>query len=382
MISEETINRGGSKLEITRYILEHDLDIPVPRSIWKYAGESLDPLKSEFEKFKKPVIVRGSHPNDLHGYIDVIPTFRGIDSFSRLEKAVREIERVAASHKVKTHALDWGQEFTPEVHVLIQEQNPSGQLGSMLKHPHSSDIRIQYRDLEDYRCGGTYIYAVFNEEKRKIYHGGSSFVNQCKEVKNHELRRLADIYRKLIVYGVLDPEWAYQVEFGLKPLQFFQARPFKKIVPEANFSLPSIPKKGVCLWGWGFGITPKEGIDLPFFAPGDYKDLHRKVRDRVEGYGLITSSRPQVSPDPGIRFHNLKVYCSSSPLHQFLEHGNYRLMKRADFSIVNYSLYNAGKTVLQSGNWQEYDSVIKQLLKDSRFFCNGDQGMIIPKKYL
>jgi len=34
MINQEIINRGGSKLEVTRMALEKNLDIPIPNSSW------------------------------------------------------------------------------------------------------------------------------------------------------------------------------------------------------------------------------------------------------------------------------------------------------------------------------------------------------------
>src|SRR3989339_215015 len=125
MITEEKIKRGGSKLEITREVLEGRLDIPVPISAWRYYGDDLAPLVNAFQGMKKPVIVRGSHPNDYHGFVDVVPTIRDVVSIPELEKAVRIIEDEVKSEDVRIHCEDWKQPFTPEVHILMQEQSRS-----------------------------------------------------------------------------------------------------------------------------------------------------------------------------------------------------------------------------------------------------------------
>ena len=64
MISDAIIQRGGSKLEITRAVIESGLKIPVPRSAWLYYGQDIGSLRGSFNDMRKPVIVRGSHPND------------------------------------------------------------------------------------------------------------------------------------------------------------------------------------------------------------------------------------------------------------------------------------------------------------------------------
>ena len=53
VISQELIGRGGSKLEITRALLEQEADVPIPNSIWRYYGQSLDSIREGFERLKK-----------------------------------------------------------------------------------------------------------------------------------------------------------------------------------------------------------------------------------------------------------------------------------------------------------------------------------------
>jgi hypothetical protein len=77
--------------------------------------------------------------------------------------------------------------------------------------------------------------------------------------------QLKRMYEKIEDSGILDPSYSYQVEFGLRPLSFFQARPFKKLEKAADFEVPRISvdegipyiNSSLC-----FGITPKEGMEI------------------------------------------------------------------------------------------------------------------------
>jgi len=150
MISQNIIRRGGSKLEITRALIERNVGIPVPVSTWKYYGQDLDSIRRDFESMRKPVIVRGSHRNDYEGFIDVVPTYRNVNDFRELENAVRYIEGATESDDVRVHCEDWDQPYTPKVHILVQEQSRSAIVGSMLRHPHDrKQLIIQYFDMND-----------------------------------------------------------------------------------------------------------------------------------------------------------------------------------------------------------------------------------------
>ncbi|MBS3136984.1 hypothetical protein J4232_01000 [Candidatus Woesearchaeota archaeon] len=96
MISEAEIQHGGSKLEITRALLEagygsQKSGIPIQRSTFWYNGSDVEPLLKKFRRMKKPIIVRGSHPTDYHWGIDVFTTVKGISTEAELENAVRKI---------------------------------------------------------------------------------------------------------------------------------------------------------------------------------------------------------------------------------------------------------------------------------------------------
>lgn len=142
------IERGGGKLESQRALAE--AGFPVPKSRYLYYPDLSDKslITASFDELSKPIIVRGSHPNDWHGYIDVLPTFT-VETEEGLQLAIRKIQMAAASEALRIHAQDWGQPFTPEVHVLAQELSSSTIRGSMLRHPHLLDqIDINYVERE------------------------------------------------------------------------------------------------------------------------------------------------------------------------------------------------------------------------------------------
>ena len=108
MLTQELIDRGGSKLETTRLIVEQDL-LPVPDSVWKYYGDPLDPLFSRVQAMLKRglVIVRGSHSSDYHWSIDAVDTVRNVDSISALEQAIKVIEGGVSSNDFKNSLQRW-----------------------------------------------------------------------------------------------------------------------------------------------------------------------------------------------------------------------------------------------------------------------------------
>lgn len=373
MITQEIINRGGSKLEITRAIIEQGLDIPVPVSAWRYYDDNLAPLITSFQKMRKPVIVRGSHPNDYHGFIDVVPTIRDINTTSDLEKAVKTIEGRMRDEDVKTHCEDWQQEFSPEVHILMQEQSPSPITGGMLRHPHrEGGYFIQYRDLTDNGpCRFPCSYAMINLDCGAFYSGGMD------KRSDEELRGALEMFKKLEESGILEKEWAYQVEFGFDPLLFFQARPFKRMQPAQDFKVPYSEKQLGIYSHCSFGITPKEGVELDFLfsSPDELEYSPSRTNskiDSIEGKaGLIQTRKfhPGGSSSIDLKLKNLVCFCSPCVSYDFLFHENYRFMKKAEISMTEAHIPSLHSVHL-------YDL---PTFKRARVYSNGFSGAIIPE---
>jgi hypothetical protein len=317
---------------------------------------------------RKPVIVRGSHPNDYHGFIDIVPTRRDVYDRMDLQEAVLTIEHAMIKDEIQTHCEDWNQPYTSQVHVLIQEQT-SNFVGTMIRHPNDrKQFRIQYLDIEDTGPGRDPISCAILDNLGFRHHSNLGF-------QDEEMIELMRMYKKLEVSGVLDKEWSQQVEFGLRPLMFFQARPFKKYQQKDEFDIYDSPQRDIpfekkitsedC-----FGITPPEGIDLEFHFVRHYSFNSWNGPDLPldKPYGLAVTSKSRESIHPGCRIGNVKVYCSPCLPNHYLYHSNYRFMKKADISLISGLHYCSDRS------FEEF--------KESRVFADGERGVVVPRRYL
>ena len=373
MITQDLINRGGSKLEITRALLEAEVDIPIPRSAWKYFGQSLDSIKAEFEAMRKPVIVRGSHPNDYHGFIDVVPTRKNVYTFSELEKKVREIEDAVASDAVRLHSEDWGQSYTLEVHILIQEQG-SHFTGVMIRHPHVTErLMIQYQDCSRPRY--MQVNASVTGSREEFF-----ILDFLTDIEDRDISALIEMYEKLEKSGILDMSYSQQVEFGLRPLMFYQARPFMLFQPAREFRV-EIPEQvpHIETTEFPYGVTPEHGTELEFVVI-DADGLAQFDRGtNTNPYGLILVNKHFATDfkiPVGNRLGNLIAFCSPCGGHQFLYHNNYRFMKKAQYSMIE------GAVVL-GDNWQQISDLnsgnkLFDQFRRGRILSNGFENVILP----
>lgn len=264
------IEQGGGKLEVSKKLAEEGF--PVPRSQYIYYPdlEKKFLVLAAFRQLRKPVIVRGSHANDWEGYIDVLPTKRDVSTEDQLFRAIKDIKRRATEKDLEIHAADWNQHFTPEVHILLQEQSSSPLSGSMLRHPHVLDrVDVNYVDRVKYSDNCSRYRPTFSLIRRNgrggdIYHGG---VDNVETLSKHEINRIFEIYEAIENSGFFDKNWVYQMEIGLKPFMIYQLRPFKPKEPFQDFEVPitideSYPSLRSNL---NFGITPPTGIELSIF---------------------------------------------------------------------------------------------------------------------
>lgn len=386
MITQEQINRGGSKLEITRALFEAglDRDLPIPRSTLKYYGYGLDPVLPAFLRMKTPVIVRGSHPNDYHGFIDVVPTIKNVNTVSQLEEAVKIIEESMLRPEVKAHCEDWNQPYTPEVHLLIQEQG-SPIVGSMLRNPHDRNkLMIQYvnsdhRDPNDW--ARDIVSVALSLRSGEIFHSSDL------DIPDSEIKKLIEMYEKLEASGVLDNEWSQQVEFGLCPLGFYQARPFKKFQKPADFSVWDIMQeieknKEVSYINSyeSFGITPKEGIDMEFVGVNSinlYGPYGNVDLPNDKPYGLIVQDKLKRGVRVEQPFFDLRVYATPVNETGYLFHNDYRLIKRAQISLIEQVLRDSEGKKIHTFSGADYRN-----FKESRVFADGKKAIIVPRKFL
>lgn len=374
---EECIQRGGSKLEITRTIIEKGLDaqIPVPRSAWKYYGEPLDPFLKQIASFQRPLIVRGSHPNDYNGFIDVIPTVRNVITNHDIERAIRKIEYAMREEEVKIHCADWGQMYTPEAHILVQEQISCDFAGTMLRNPHTGSLCLEYREKRYHGDGargpvsfervGT---TPFTVPQRSIY-----------SIPKQIVDALCNMYEK-VENEILDPQWTYQIEFGVEGLDtffFFQARQFKQKKPAENFKIPyfyDVPHLSLTYFEEGcFGITSPEGMELEFFNLFPTYIERENPFFETKDYGLILENKLRQSLPLWTKLGKMKVLCAGVPFWCWQSHDMYRLVKRAEYAMLVSASYIEGS---KNKEWLSKDQF------QARYISNGKEAILVPTEYL
>ena len=377
----DLVQRGGSKLEMTRAIIDwgFEREIPVPRSVFKYYGQPLDAVLKQVAPLQRPLIVRGSHPNDWEGFIDVIPTIKNVTTHQELEAAIKKIEDAMKQEDVKIHCQDWNQQYSPEAHILIQEQIPLYFIGSMVRHPHTGSLLLEYRDPGYYGLtegvGGAVAFRRFGENPISV----GEWISSMNE---ESLKGLCTMYEAFERSGLVSSDWTYQVEFGVtaeRSIFFFQARVFKKKEPAKKFQVPTFYGQSIpfivssdgddsC-----FGITPQEGIELDVFDawPGDIERINPSFA--FKEYGLLSGRKIETSVPINRRLGQMRLFCGGDNPHNWQSHAAYRLVKRAEYAMV-------------VGVSDQVMVINEELLSKERFqatyISNGRESVLVPSKYL
>ncbi|MDP2749782.1 MAG: hypothetical protein Q8O89_03045 [Nanoarchaeota archaeon] len=387
MLTDELLKRGGGKLEATRLFLENELDIPIPKSVYLYAGQNLDSIKSEIEKMKTPLIVRSSHRNDYHGLVGALPTISNVTTFSQLESAVKQIEKFMKNPELKKFMQDEKEYFdregithesTEEVHCLIQEQSPSNFMGVMMRHPHNADeIIIRYCDSHDRTLIAQQRDPISQARFNDIQGLRDICAFDTKRPFSDNLRNLVEVYKKIESSKLLEKGWSYQMEFGINPDLFYQIRPFKKI-EKANFSIYSLHLDCPRLeTSYAFGITPKEGIKIPVIAlHGDSfkQNVHARINDISKEYGVVLQKKMDGDELPlDVSIGNLHTFFTSAGCFDMF-HGSTRLIKRAKISGAGYS----GEGLGDANNWESFPEKLSNYNGDAQIISDGKSAVLIP----
>lgn len=371
---KNVIEVWGGKIAATMALQEAGFPVPESRYLAFQDLENKALVGNAFQELsaRGPVIVRASHPNDWNGYVDVLPTMLDVRTEEQLLRAIATIKDVAASDALRIHAEDWGQSFSPEVHVLLQEQSPSPIVGAMMRHPHTGNLDMNYVDRVEYRreFGPVYALAHENEESKWFYLDESS--NREWGLEEGDLREAMEGYAAVEQSGILDPGWVYQMEMGLHPFKIFQVRPFKPKVPIAPFSVPrSSELQGTphISSDLVFGITPEEGLVLPctneqFFPVQIARDDLRKQ------YGLLLDGRVRNPIPPWVRMGALALYRTEAGQHAYMVHNEFRPLMRARYGMADSHSHNVNSSVYK-GAWDVFNTI--------RLFSNGDRAVIIPE---
>ncbi len=275
---------------------------------------------------------------------------------------------------LRRHAEDWGQPFTPEAHVLVQEQSRSLIVGSMLRHPHKlEEIDMNYANIEE--------RPLMNLSSAQIRKDDFiSIINWTTNITKEEIKEAVKTYEEVEKSGLVDPKWLYQMEIGLNPFMIYQLRPFKMRQPVQNFALPASDGVDfpVITSDLAFGITPSDGVRLNFVAADFWEIVNcsQRILPKQGPYGLLLADRPRGSLPTDVMLGDLAVILSKSNECTYLEHGDYRLLKKSQFGLLNYQTENVPNFGVMDHEPQDL-----AIFSDSCFWSNGDRAVIIPAQY-
>lgn len=280
------------------------------------------PVESNF-----PMIARGSHPNDHEGLVDVLRTMSHIWTRDGLKDCI-EIIRKDANHPLIFGYNEYeGQAYDGKVGILVQRQTPDGLKGSVVEHPHErGTLLIDYVD--------------FNIHKDKLLNRvvvrGDDIDNSLEICSpNTEISRMVvDLYRRVRETGFIPDDMSFQMEFGINDIHypkredvvlFYQARPFKRF-EEPTFELWDRTEYGC------YGITPEEGIVLPVVKINYGND--DQANEVGEPFAMIVECLTgplRVACQP----RSMKAFLPIGLRVDYLEHNNYRWIRKADVSILS-----------------------------------------------
>ena len=271
------------------------------------------------------VIVRGTHPNDNEGLVDILHTVPGISHKDALEAAVDEIRDRAKWLSVFNYNEYEGQEYDGNVGILIQEQCSKAS-GSIVEHPHKRGIYII--DFVDIATDNERVIEHYVVDQREIGKPDYSLFN----INDRVLRKIIELYKKFQKSGFIPEDYSFQMEFGLKGsslspekelVLFYQARPFKRF-EEPPFRLKK-RRQYEC-----YGTTPKKGIVFPVV-----KTSHEiGVNNVQEPFAWIIQGMTH-KMSPNCQPRNMKVFLPLGRRVNSLEHNTYRWIRKADISIVS-----------------------------------------------
>lgn len=169
--------------------------------------------------------------------------------------------------------------------------------------------------------------------------GRNNDIKDTPEI-DQDVSTVTSWHDKIASLPQMDPNWAYQIEFGINPPRLYQVRPFKPY-EKADFTVASTYKYAK---PFVIGITPQDGIRLR--AETDLEKRRRRYEP------INTDNQPtvvfdklrelRISEVPNVRAHILR---SSNGV---LVHEDIRAIRQAAVTAL-FAGYPEGE--FQQGDW-------------------------------
>lgn len=288
-------------------------------------------------------IVRGSHPMDFQGLVDVLATKVDI---RYVGKWVEHVQRQAKSPAVMAYGQYENPSYNGRVLVGIQPYLDC-QKGSIVEHPNiPGTYVVSYVDAR-YETGVDEAITTVYDSKQNRFKWISGVSHEVTGGAEERTKRAVELYQHVDTSGLAKPGLSLQVEF-LNPkdqLYVAQVRAFKE-KQQANFELNAIDRLV-------FGVTPQEGIVVPVylstdgFVTGDqpsYKEPWAYLKPMEPG--RVASIRDILCPKSEaekeaerLKFkpENMAAYLIgqsfSSQINTSLEHRHFRMAQKANVTV-------------------------------------------------
>lgn len=306
------------------------------------------------ERFREPkvpagdfgqYIVRGSHPMDFQGLVDVLTTKVGMAE--DLRSLVAEAQGQARTRAV----MDYGRYENPayDGNIMIGIQPYlNTQRGSIVEHPNiPNSYVVSFVDPGEYKPGQRgAITGIYNGETDKIesVSGGSDEIVGDADTR---YKRVVELYRLVDESGLVRPGFSFQMEFlnASDAVYIAQVRAFMQ-KQQADFRLDA--RERVV-----FGITPREGIVVPvYLSPNGFLGGEQPNQTSPWAYfkpcepnfnvkNFLKSDAEQQRDKLRFRPQNLAAYLIgqsfSNHVYTTLEHNHFSVAQKADLTIFEDS---------------------------------------------
>ncbi|MBI5389947.1 hypothetical protein HZB02_00475 [Candidatus Woesearchaeota archaeon] len=145
--------------------------------------------------------------------------------------------------------------------------------GIMFQHPSTESQYIIYGQNENQtmafavdRAEGTLNIATFDQYHRERGDTMNRVFKRYSPLSRTNIHELVEVYQRIMDMPQFQDGFTYAVEYGVDPLCVFQVRRFRKMEPYTGDVCEWKDQPGIIHTSRVFGVTPSEGIVVPYFV--------------------------------------------------------------------------------------------------------------------
>jgi len=292
MFTQDELKANGAKKGLLEYIVSCDPLVPVPETVLPSQIGSGTIVRSDhwrefdlFEGIFDSVVVGRKFYGNNGSHALLSDPQQILDYMHFKEIGVEQVDRVA---RYKRHVFEEycsglsldPEEVLGEFSYFVQKKVDARTTGTIFAHPHDPCRYLVYADgignMGDYNV--FFIVDVKDDDFSVMVenNNGGFPPDMFDEIMDYapmtitELKDIVALYQKVHSFPKFTDEYVYMMEFSVDPTCVFQMRQFRK-KETSNFDCSWAHEKNVYTTDVVFGLTPPEGIVLPyyhFYNPG------------------------------------------------------------------------------------------------------------------